>query len=429
MTPKEYANTAIDTVIDLASEQGIKYRRGDFGIPELDESFLGPSYDDYKELNLVGFIGDVHDCSGVTVTLSYAFARTGKKLKANRSGFYEYKYCIVREMEIFFRFSMDDLELLNEKKLSGKRKTDEIIKRAYKLLADPEHASETEAISTSIMTQKLLTEYIPGKENSGKMEQASAETVSGKKWKYSLANVIANSCRCKCYCQEQKEIVFWGYLNDVLISRMMFLYLFKAGNRLATKHIKACQEYGEWKTAGMYERFCNGFCARVGAELEKNHAALKLVTPQEVIEDFEVFSADLPGTCSCIESAAGCPAGNRKELNDRIYKAKEAEILSRLTKEALANGMSLTYMHKFFFLRLLDYAEKNGEYTEMGLSVSLSVTELSQALKIPLKTVSYSLKNLLSCGVIYRLDGEKTFPRSPSMTIINKKIYEKENEI
>lgn len=428
MTPKEYANTAIDTVIDLASEQGIKYRRGDFGVPELDESFLGPDYDDYKELNLVGFIGDVQNCSGITVTLSYTFARTGKKLKANRDGFYEYKYCIVREKEIFFRFSMDDLELLNEKKLPGKRKTDEIIKSAYKLLADPEHAGETEAISTSIMAQKLLTEYIPGKENPGKLEQAPAETVPGKKWKYSLANMIATNCRCKCYYQEN-EIVFWGYLNDILISRMMFLYLFKAGNRLATKHIKDCREYGEWKTAGMYERFCNGFCERVGAELEKNRAALKLLTPQEVIEEFEVFSSDLPGTCSCIESAAGCPAGNEKEFNSEKYKAKEAEILSRLTKEALANGKSLTYMHKFFFLRLLDYAEKNGEDTGAGLSVSLSVTELSQVLKIPLKTVSYSLKNLLSCGVLYRVDGEKTFPRSPSMTIINKKIYEKENEI
>lgn len=29
MTPKEYAYAAIDIVIDLAAEQGIKYRRGD----------------------------------------------------------------------------------------------------------------------------------------------------------------------------------------------------------------------------------------------------------------------------------------------------------------------------------------------------------------------------------------------------------------
>lgn len=414
MTPKEYTNTAIDTVIDLAAEQGIKYRRGDFGVPELDEGFLKQDNDDYKELNLVGFIGNVHDFSGVTVSLSYSFARTGKKLKANKNGFYMYQYCSVREMEISFRFSINDLELLFTKRAPVQKKTGEIIKRAYRLFTDPEHAGEMEAISASMMAQELLAECIPGIENTDKMEQVSVDTGSGKKWKHSLSNTIATSCRCMCYCRDQNEIVFWGYLNDVLIARMMFLYLFKVGNSLAAKHIKACRERGEWKTSDIYEHFYSGFCERIGAELEKNHAALMLYTPQEVIEDFKSFSAGIPGT---------------KELNDNSCKAKESEILARLTKVALTNGMTLTYMHKFFFLRLLDYAEKNGENTETGLSVALSVSGLSNALNIPLKTVSYSLKSLVSCGVLYRENGEKTFPRSPSLTIINNKIYEKETEL
>ena len=34
MTPKEYAWAAVDIVIDLAAENGIKYRRGDFELVE-----------------------------------------------------------------------------------------------------------------------------------------------------------------------------------------------------------------------------------------------------------------------------------------------------------------------------------------------------------------------------------------------------------
>lgn len=107
-------------------------------------------------------------------------------------------------------------------------------------------------------------------------------------------------------------------------------------------------------------------------------------------------------------------------------RATENEILSSLTKEASSKGVVLTYTHKLFFLRLLDYAEKAGENTENGLSVTLSVQGLSEALKIPLRTAIQSLNRLTACGALIRTEGEKTFPRSPSITVVCRKFYEKE---
>lgn len=110
----------------------------------------------------------------------------------------------------------------------------------------------------------------------------------------------------------------------------------------------------------------------------------------------------------------------------KYVRAAENEILSCLTKEAGRKGVVLTYAHKLFFLRLLDYAEKTGEHTENGLSVTLSVQGLSEALKVPLRTTIQSLNRLTACGALVRTEGEKTFPRSPANTVICKNFYEKE---
>ena len=106
----------------------------------------------------------------------------------------------------------------------------------------------------------------------------------------------------------------------------------------------------------------------------------------------------------------------------KYVRATENEILSSLTKEASSKGVVLTYAHKLFFLRLLDYAEKAGENTENGLSVQ----GLSEALKIPLRTAIQSLNRLTACGALIRTEGEKTFPRSPTITVVCRKFYEKE---
>jgi len=107
-------------------------------------------------------------------------------------------------------------------------------------------------------------------------------------------------------------------------------------------------------------------------------------------------------------------------------RATDIEILSRLMKLANGKGVALTYAHKLFFLRLLDYASKTGGQSECGLTVTLSVEGLSKALEIPLRTTIQSLNRLTACGALQRKGGEKTFPRSPAITSIPMILYEKE---
>ena len=77
MTLKEYAYAAIDIVIDLAAEQGIKYRRGDFRIEGIDKAKgFG--------LNNVYFIGGINEPSGVSVNLWYDFCKNRKETESRK---------------------------------------------------------------------------------------------------------------------------------------------------------------------------------------------------------------------------------------------------------------------------------------------------------------------------------------------------------
>jgi len=107
-------------------------------------------------------------------------------------------------------------------------------------------------------------------------------------------------------------------------------------------------------------------------------------------------------------------------------RTTESIIFSRLTKAAKSSGVVLTYTHKLFFLRLLDLAESMRHDADHELCVTLSVQELSKTLEIPLRTTIQCLNRLTACDALKRTGGEKTFPRSPTTTTINKKFYEKE---
>lgn len=293
MTPKEYAYAAIDIVIDLAAEQGIKYRRGDFKIEGIDKA---KNYG----LNSVSFIGGINKPTGISVRLWYDFARTGKKLKAVKDGFYSYKYCRVQELGVSFNFSLNEIEIRSAKETTADQsKIEEVIRKVQKLLAladQSRNPSEAEAIAASMQAQKLLAKYnleiadITGEEKKEEIEQVIADVGTGNKWKYTLANAIADSYCCKCYYHGAEMIVFYGYQSDVLIARRVFMYLFKVGNSLATKYVKARRDNGEYRAQGLYNSFCSGFCAGVRSELQKNCTALMLVTPQAVIESFDKYS-------------------------------------------------------------------------------------------------------------------------------------------
>lgn len=291
MTPKEYAWAAVDIVIDLAAEQGLKYRRGDF-------SEVG-KFD--TEKNRVIFIGGDNNPSGVCVALYFRHERTGKKLKAAKDNFYSYKYCRVRDNGVYFNFSLNEIEIHSAKETSAdQNKIENVIKKVQKLLAladQSKNPSEAEAIAASMQAQKLLAKYnleitdVTGEEKKENIEQVIADVGAGKKWKYNLAEIVARSYCCKVYYKGAEMIIFYGFQSDTLIARRVFMYLFKVGNSLATKYVKERKDNGEWETAGLYNSFCKGFCNGVNSELQKGCSALALVTPKLVTDSFKEFSA------------------------------------------------------------------------------------------------------------------------------------------
>jgi len=305
MTLKEYVWAAVDLVIDLAAENGIKYRRGDFEECKNDyeiqavssEPLFGHAGD---RKNRIGYIGGKAKATGIIVNLYFDFPRTEKKLKACKDGFYSYVYCRVRDFGINFTFSFNELEVQGAKEATADvSKIEEVIRKVQKLLAladTSRNPSEAEAIAASMQAQKLLAKYnievadVTGEEKKEEIEQVIADVGTGKKWKYGLADIIANSYCCKCYYHGSEMIVFYGYKSDVIIARRVFMYLFKVGNSLATKYVNMRKNDGQWSAAGVYNSFCKGFCGGVKSELQKNCTALMLITPQEVVESFDKYS-------------------------------------------------------------------------------------------------------------------------------------------
>lgn len=105
MTPKQYAWSAVDIVIDLARENGIKYRRGDFEFIEESVDIVTESEKGLvRGRNLVA-----PSLLGIVVALQYDFQRTKRKLKERKYLFAQYTCCTAGAKGIYFKFSCEEL--------------------------------------------------------------------------------------------------------------------------------------------------------------------------------------------------------------------------------------------------------------------------------------------------------------------------------
>ncbi|MCL2321843.1 MAG: DUF2786 domain-containing protein [Oscillospiraceae bacterium] len=293
MVSEKYVWKAIDFVIDYAKEQGLKYRRGDFK----DISFCNKTYDNcvFNTYQNCGY----KNTKAIQICLRYDFERCGRSLKQAKDKFLSYMYVRVKNDGIYFIFTYRELDLLilKENGENTEDKIEKIISKVTKLLelADLEkNNSEKEAIAASLKAQELLVKYnldlcdIQGdkKEN---IEEIIADVPSGFKWKYSLAEVVARSYRCRFYIIGSNNIVFYGYRSDSLIARRVFIYLFNVGNRLANAYVKV-MSMKLYNTNGIYNSFCAGYVKGINTELSRNSTALAIIVPSEVNENFEEFS-------------------------------------------------------------------------------------------------------------------------------------------
>lgn len=123
---------------------------------------------------------------------------------------------------------------------------------------------------------------------------------------------------------------------------------------------------------------------------------------------------------------------NKRETNISMVRLTDNEIFERLQSTAGKCGIRLTYTHKLFYLRLLEYASMYGSVRPEGLEISLSVNEMSSCLSITKRMVIQSLRAFVDCGVLLRYSSlssamtnkQNTFP-AKCVTILKREFYER----
>lgn len=263
MTRDELIKTAVKTVIQYAEEQGVKLRRIDF--KESKWIFVPDGAINYYTLPF----GKDEEVNTVCVKISY-HGRWEKQLKIAKERFLNYFNARLEENCLSFSFTAKELEIIAVGRVEGSNdeKIETIIKKINKLLAlsdTDKNNSEQEAISASLKVQKLLAKYnlsladVTGERQEEEVEQSIADVGIGKKWKFILAEAVANNFACKHFFVGREQIVFYGYKADI---------------------------------DGIYNSFCRGFVAGVKKELDKQCTALAIVVQPKVQESWEAFSKD-----------------------------------------------------------------------------------------------------------------------------------------
>lgn len=177
---------------------------------------------------------------------------------------------------------------------------EKIIEKIQKLLAlANNNPNENEAMAAALKAQRLMAENdisleqvdetIDNKEIVKEIYHASNKHEM-KKWKFGLANVVANNFRCKVFFLDGKDVVFYGYQADAKIALQVFTFLYEVGNKLAVRYYNKCKKEGR-NTQGVMNTYLIGFKDGVASVLEKQCTALMIVTPQEVTDSFEEMTA------------------------------------------------------------------------------------------------------------------------------------------
>jgi len=174
---------------------------------------------------------------------------------------------------------------------------EKIIQTIRKILElSKNNPSEEEAKSAALKAQEMLAKYhIDMKE----VESIDIDTVESidevrvdlpaKKWKYRLAQIVANNFRCKHFYIGKGTLVFYGHKTDANIASETFKYLFNVGNRLAGREVD--RVFGETGTsANVYNSFVAGFCAGIEEALGEQCQALMIITPEDVKTSFAEMS-------------------------------------------------------------------------------------------------------------------------------------------
>lgn len=184
---------------------------------------------------------------------------------------------------------------------------EKILKKIENLLAlAGNNPSENEAIAAALKAQELMAKYnieLAEVQDERPAEKIVMEKYAPKanchyvrKWRYTLANIVAKNFCCKTYVINRETTVFYGYEKDAKIAVEVFKFLFETGNKLADRYWRKCKKEGK-ETKGVLNTYLIGFCDGIKEVLDKQCTALMIVTPKEVEESYAEHSKNF-GTIS-----------------------------------------------------------------------------------------------------------------------------------
>lgn len=170
----------------------------------------------------------------------------------------------------------------------------EKIKKLFELAGN--NPSAEEAKSAALKAQELMAEYDISMADVDGIDISKTEPIGeveidvpAKKWKYTLAQIIAPNFKTKHYWHGKEQVRFFGHQTDAIIAAETFQYLFDVGNSLANKLYREAKARGEI-TENIYNSCVMGFCEGIRQALGEQSVALMVVTPEDVKDEYKEFS-------------------------------------------------------------------------------------------------------------------------------------------
>lgn len=175
---------------------------------------------------------------------------------------------------------------------------EEMLEKVKKLLAlgnASKNNSDEEAKSAMLMAQKLMAKYdISVEEVSEPEEPEYSHEMCEHKWDYAyrvpLAQVLAKNFRCMLY-QQGKQIVFMGHSSDAKVCRATFEFAYQFIQRRGNSIYNKRYSMG-LPTKGVFNSYATGFIVGLREAFDVQCRALAIVTPPDVINQFEEMTKD-----------------------------------------------------------------------------------------------------------------------------------------
>ena len=169
------------------------------------------------------------------------------------------------------------------------------LKKLLTLAGDNPAESDNEAIQALALAQKLMAKHGITQSDIDSMN-AKAPKITRMacvhKWdagyRQPLASVIAENYRCKALLVG-KTVCFMGRENDALIAKNAFEFAYKFIMRRGNQEYEKVRNKG-FSGKGVFNSYAIGFIAGLKEVLDKQCKSLMIVTPPEVIEEYNNLS-------------------------------------------------------------------------------------------------------------------------------------------